>query len=156
MILLSRGNYSYHFEIHRLRGFPPPLCFCICVCRWKGGACIFYIFNFIKLVLYTICCFVICFFLLKNIYLLFIYLIYFRLHRVLVAACGLFVAACGLLSSCGMWVFSSLVVACSLQGVWAVQFAAHGLQLKRVSSVVVVCRLSCPLACGILVSLTRD
>ena len=59
--------------------------------------------------------------------------IYFRLHQVLVAACGTFVAACGtfvevrglfmvahgLLSSCGMWVFSSLVVARGLQGTWA-------------------------------------
>ena len=37
---------------------------------------------------------------------------YFWLHWVLVVACGL-------LSSCGMWVFSSLVVAHRLQGVWA-------------------------------------
>ena len=37
-------------------------------------------------------------------------------------SCGtrdLFVAVCGLLSSCGVQVFSSLVVVRSLQGVWA-------------------------------------
>ena len=61
-----------------------------------------------------------------KIYLLFIYFIYFWLHRVSVAAhrifveaSGLFVAACGILSSCGVWVFSSLVVVHSLQGAWA-------------------------------------
>ena len=53
-------------------------------------------------------------------YLLFIYLIYLWLHGVLVAAHGLFTAARGLLSSCGMRVFSSLlVVACGIQGMWA-------------------------------------
>ena len=40
---------------------------------------------------------------------------------------GLFVAACGLLSSCGTWA------------------------PEHVGSVVVVCGLSCPAACGILV-----
>ena len=43
---------------------------------------------------------------------LFIYL--FWLHRVLVAACGLFVAALRLLSSCGMRVFS--LSSCGVQG----------------------------------------
>ena len=56
----------------------------------------------------------------------FIYFIYFWLHRVLVAARGNFVEAHGvfmamrqLLSSCGVRVFSSLVVARRLQGTWA-------------------------------------
>ena len=62
-------------------------------------------------------------FLFKN---LFIYL-FTWLHQVLVAACGLFVAACGLLSSCGT------------------QAPEH------VGSVVAACGLSCPTACGILV-----
>ena len=44
-----------------------------------------------------------------------------------VAVHGLFVAACGLLSSCGAW------------------------DPERVGSVVVACRLSCPAACGTLV-----
>ena len=56
------------------------------------------------------------FFLFLRIYLLFIY---FCLRQVLVAAHGLFVAARGLLSSCGVRVFSSLVVARRLQGAWA-------------------------------------
>ena len=52
--------------------------------------------------------------------------IYFWLCRVLVAAHGIFVEACrifivvhGLLSNCGVRVFSPLVVAYRLQGVWA-------------------------------------
>ena len=61
-----------------------------------------------------------------------------------------FVLAHRLLSSCGVWVFSlqlchvgslALVVSCGFQGAWA-------LQLWCTSSVVVVCRLSCPAACG--------
>ena len=67
---------------------------------------------------------------------------FFWLRRVLVAACRIFVEAWGsfivvhgLLSSCGMRVFASLVVARRLQGVQVV--VAHG--------------LSCPAACGILV-----
>ena len=58
--------------------------------------------------------------------LLFIYLIYFWLpqvlvaaHRIFVEAYGIFVVVRGLLSSCGMRVFSSLVVACGLQIAWA-------------------------------------
>ena len=57
---------------------------------------------------------------------LFIYFIYFCLRRVLVAARGIFVEACGifivvrgLLSSCGVRVFSSLVVVHRLQSTWA-------------------------------------
>ena len=68
-----------------------------------------------------------------------------------VGARGLFVVVRGLLSSCGVWVFSSLVVAHGLQGVCALQFAAHRLQLRHASSVVVARRLSCPAACGIFV-----
>ena len=51
------------------------------------------------------------------------------LHRVLVAAHEIFVAACGLLSSCSTRA------------------------LERAGSVVVVHRLSCPMACGMLVPL---
>ena len=58
---------------------------------------------------------------------IFIYLFYFWLHRVLVAACGLFIAARGLLFSCGTWV------------------------PECVGSVVAARGLSCPAACGILV-----
>ena len=48
---------------------------------------------------------------------IFIYLLIW-LCRVLVAAHGLFVVARGLLSSCDVWAFLSLVVACRLQGAW--------------------------------------
>ena len=64
---------------------------------------------------------------------------------------------CGLLSSCGVQVFSSLVVLRGLQGAWApgrmgsVVCSTWALSLRRASSVVVACRLSCPVACGILV-----
>ena len=58
---------------------------------------------------------------LKNIYL------FIWLHCVLVAAHGIFVAACRLLASCGTQA------------------------PERTGSVVVVCGLSCPTACGILV-----
>ena len=63
----------------------------------------------------------------------------------------LFVVVHGLLFSCGMQVFSSPVAARGLQSTWALQFVAHGLSLRRRSSVVVACGLSCPVACGILV-----
>ena len=56
---------------------------------------------------------------LRFIYYLFIYFIYFWLHQVLAAARGLLAAVHGLLSSCGVRVFSSLVVAHRLQGAWA-------------------------------------
>ena len=56
----------------------------------------------------------------------FYFLIYFWLRRVLAAARGIFVEAVkiffvvhGLLSSCGVRVFSSLVVAHRLQDAWA-------------------------------------
>ena len=70
---------------------------------------------------------------------------------------GYFVAAHGLLSSCGMQVFSSLVVARGLQGMWALLLwcevsRARGLcGLPHAGSLVEVRRLSCPAACGILV-----
>ena len=72
------------------------------------------------------------FFFFKINFLLFIYLIYFWLCRVLVAAYRLFVVVCGLLSSCGVRVFSSLVVVRRLQGTWPLQLwctgsRAHGL-----------------------------
>ena len=72
---------------------------------------------------------------------LFIYFIYFWLHRVLVVAHGIFVEACGIFR-CSAWVpgFRGSVV-CGTQA----------LQLRRASSVVVACRLSCPTGCGILV-----
>ena len=40
------------------------------------------------------------------------------LRQVLFAARGLFVVAHGLLSSCGVWVFSSLVVVRGVQNAW--------------------------------------
>ena len=60
----------------------------------------------------------------------------------LVAARGLFVALHGLLSSCGAQAPGCMgsVVCCT-----------QALQLRRVSTVVVAHRLSCPAACGILV-----
>ena len=59
-----------------------------------------------------------------------------------VAARGLFVDVHGLLSSCGMQVPERVgSVVCSMPA----------LSLRQVSSVVVVCRLSCPAARGILV-----
>ena len=78
-----------------------------------------------------ICIYGIC--VINKIVLKIIYFIYFWLHRVLAAAqgsslrragffvmaCRFFVAALGLLSSCGVQVFSSLVVACRFQSVWA-------------------------------------
>ena len=63
-----------------------------------------------------------------------IYLFIFWLCQVVFAACGLFVAVRWLLSSCGAW---------AAERVGSV-FAHSG-------SIVVVCGLSCPSACGILV-----
>ena len=63
---------------------------------------------------------------------------------------GSVIAACGLLSGCGVWVFLSLVVArglCSLQ-------PAGSLTEAPVGSVVVARGLSGPTACGILVPRT--
>ena len=80
-----------------------------------------------------------------EIYLLFIYLIYFWLHWVLVAACGL-------LFSCGVWIFSSLVVAQVPERVSSVVCGTQALSLRHASSVGVARGLSCPTACGILVS----
>ena len=61
----------------------------------------------------------------KDLFIIYIF-IYFWLCRVLVAAHGIFFAAWGLfvvarslLSSCGRWVFLSLVLVCMLQGMWA-------------------------------------
>ena len=63
-----------------------------------------------------------------------------------VAVCMLFVAVCGLLSSCGTWApecLGSVVVVRSL--------SSCGVQaLEHVGSVVAVHGLSCPTACGIL------
>ena len=69
------------------------------------------------------------FFFLRFIYYLFIYFIYFWLHRVLVAARGIFVVACGifscgteLLSSCGAQApgrVGSVVVVCGVHSAWA-------------------------------------
>ena len=47
---------------------------------------------------------------------LFIHFVYFWMRQVLVVSCELFVVARGLLSSCGVRVFSSLDVARRLQG----------------------------------------
>ena len=44
---------------------------------------------------------------------------FFWLRRVLVVAQGIFVVVRGLLSSCGVWVFSSLAVVHRVQGAWA-------------------------------------
>ena len=87
-------------------------------------------------------------------------------RRIYTEACGIFslwragfspVAArgllsSGLLSSCGVQVFLSLVVACGLQSMRALQFCGTwALSLRRESSVVVARGPSCPAACGILV-----
>ena len=61
----------------------------------------------------------------------------------------------GLLASCAAqvpWRLGSVAVVHGFQGAWALQFAAHGLQLRHASSVVLARGLSCPTACGILVS----
>ena len=63
------------------------------------------------------------FFLKKRFIYLFIYLIhlFFLLHRVLVAARGIFVVVCGLLSSCGAQApgcVGFVVVACGFQSTW--------------------------------------
>ena len=71
---------------------------------------------------------------------------------------------CGLLSSCGVRVFSSLVGACRLQGTWGLSLCRAGSRARRLcslwhvgsklrcaSSVVVARGLSCPTVCGILV-----
>ena len=62
-------------------------------------------------------------------------------------ACRIFVApltaAHGLVSSCSVRVFSSLVVAHEIQSSWA-------LYMRHASSVVVAHGLGCPAACGIL------
>ena len=99
---------------------------------------------------------------LKNIYL---FSLFFWLHRVLVAACGIFVEACGIFH-CGtgsaLWCAGfSLVVACGFSlsscGAWApgcvgsVVCGMRALLLRRTSSVVVARGLSSPVACGILV-----
>ena len=63
----------------------------------------------------------------------------------------LFIAACGLLSSCGVLVFSSLGVACGLQSVWALELwcpgsREHGLcSLRHAGSLVKARELS---SCG--------
>ena len=63
------------------------------------------------------------FFFFLKIYLLFLYFWLRRVlaaaHGIFVEACGLFVAVHGLLFSCGVRFFSSLVVTRRLQGTWA-------------------------------------
>ena len=93
---------------------------------------------------------------------MFLYIFFFFwLHQV-VEACGIFysgaqslrcgarafslVVALGLLSSCGVQVFSSLVVARGLCSLWHV-----GSLIEAANSVVVARGFSCPAACGILV-----
>ena len=121
------------------------------------------------------CC---CFF--KDLLFIIYLLIYFWLCRVLVAAHGVFVAACRIFS-CGMWalccsvraspqlwhvvfLFSScgaqaqgrvgsVVVVRVLESVGSAVCGTQPLQLRRASSVAVVCGPSCPVACGILVPL---
>ena len=61
------------------------------------------------------------------------------------------VVVCGLLSNCGVQLFSSLVVARAPECVGSVVCGRWVLSLRRVSSVVVARGLSCPVACGILV-----
>ena len=60
--------------------------------------------------------------------------IYLWLHQVLVVACGAFLAACGILSC--------VALRLPVCGTWAPEC---------LGPVVAVCRLSCPVACGILV-----
>ena len=80
-----------------------------------------------------------------------------------IAARGLFVAALGLLSSCGAWVslklrHSGFLSSC---GAWApecvgsVVCGTRALSLRCTSLVVVVRGLSCPVACGILLDQTH-
>ena len=65
--------------------------------------------------------------------------------------CGLFVVVHGLLSSCGVWVLSSLFVVCRLEGTWALSlwcagFRVRGLcSLRQAGSLVEVHELS---SCG--------
>ena len=74
------------------------------------------------------------------IYILFIYLIYFWLcwvldvGSVIAPVHGLFVVVHGLLSTCGVQVFSSLVVAHRLQGTWALQLWHVGSRARGVCS----------------------
>ena len=63
----------------------------------------------------------------------------FWLHRVLVEAHGIFVEVCGIF----------FVRACGLLGFLSSCRAWPSLSLRRASSMVVVRRLSCPVACGI-------
>ena len=97
-----------------------------------------------------------------KIFILFIYLIYFfGCVGSLVEACGVFIEACGIFH-CGvgssLWHAGfSLVVACRFSlsscGTRAPgrMGGTRALSLRHVSSVVVALRLSCPVACGILV-----
>ena len=69
---------------------------------------------------------------------------FFWLRRVLVAAHGMFVEACGLLSSCGVQLFSL--------SLWCAGSKVRGLRSWGHSgSLLEACGLSCPAACGILV-----
>ena len=73
-----------------------------------------------------------------KIYLLFVDFIYFWLHRVLVAARRIFAVACGLLSSCGMQVFSLYL--------WLIGSRARELcSLWHAVSLVEACKIS---SCG--------
>ena len=72
--------------------------------------------------------------------------------RIFSLRCGLFVVVLGLLSSCDVLGFLSLVVAREFQkALGSVVCGTWALSLRRVSSTVVACGLSCPAACEILV-----
>ena len=85
-------------------------------------------------------------------------------HRIFAEACRTFslrctvcwgfslAVVCGLLSGCGVRVFS--LSSCGMRAPGCVGFIVCGtraLSLRRTSSIVVVCGLSCPTACRILV-----
>ena len=66
-----------------------------------------------------------------------------------VAVHRLFVAVCGLLSSCGVWALEYVGSVVGARGLSSCGSRA----LEGTGSVVAACGLSCPVACGILVPL---
>ena len=80
-----------------------------------------------------------------------------RISKFLFSLFIFFVVACGLLSSCGMRVFS--LSSCGVQAPGSVDSVVCGmwvLSLRHANSVVVAPGLSCPAAWWDLSSLTRD
>ena len=95
----------------------------------QSMVCIFFLFGrfTFHFVDCLYCCTVALF--LSFIYYLFMYFIYFFWPRwVLVAACGLFVTVCGLLSSCGMRFFFFSLSSCGVQAPGCVGSVVCGTQ----------------------------